>query len=517
LRLDGNLEMVRARIEEGLAADSPRTRMIATACYLIDVLCLRVGDEKDPDEADTVGATTLRPEHMELAADGTATFRFLGKDSVAWHKTLKPPQVVLDNLADLRRSARPSRAAALDERGHPTRGLPQLFPDITSRDVNAFLASLLPGLTAKVFRTYHATKLVRESLSASGVVAKDPEYIKWRAASLANMEAAVLCNHTKQYTGNWDSAQARYQQQRARAEERLAKYRAQVAELRDKLAQLKEEARAKVAAAAAPEAQAKAEARDAQRTGAADARVKAVREQVRRADLSLGKLKAQHLVNGNKRTLNLGTSLKSYIDPRVYYRWGQEVRYDALERYYPTTLRRKYAWVRTLADRSQVQADASDLVVRTCLSTDLAAVAQLVAAASEETPGLAVSADAAELGARYLPALDRSWCEALIAVASEGQTVALLALGPVWEAEEQAHMDVLCLVHPDHHSLALARLLATEANDRLRIYQLTQPKQHLALRPRDPAWCAHAPEVAEELGLVEQEDEADVGDSPSLK
>ena len=29
--------------------------MIATACYLIDVLCMRVGDEKDPDEADTVG------------------------------------------------------------------------------------------------------------------------------------------------------------------------------------------------------------------------------------------------------------------------------------------------------------------------------------------------------------------------------------------------------------------------------------------------------------------------------
>jgi hypothetical protein len=43
---------------------------------------------------------------------------------------------------------------------------------------------------------------------------------------------------------------------------------------------------------------------------------------------------------------NLVTSLKSYIDPRVYYRWGQQVEYDVLGKYYPTTLRRKHAWVK---------------------------------------------------------------------------------------------------------------------------------------------------------------------------
>jgi DNA topoisomerase-1 len=50
---------------------------------------------------------------------------------------------------------------------------------------------------------------------------------------------------------------------------------------------------------------------------------------------------------GHKRTWNLGTSLKSYIDPRVYHRWGQAVGYDVIERYYPKTLRRKFAWART--------------------------------------------------------------------------------------------------------------------------------------------------------------------------
>ncbi len=54
-------EEVRAHIESALSDPDPKRRMVATACYLIDALGLRVGDEKDPDEADTVGATTLRP------------------------------------------------------------------------------------------------------------------------------------------------------------------------------------------------------------------------------------------------------------------------------------------------------------------------------------------------------------------------------------------------------------------------------------------------------------------------
>ena len=40
---------------------------------------MRVGDEKDPDEADTVGAITLRPEHIKIEGD-TLHFDFFGKD-----------------------------------------------------------------------------------------------------------------------------------------------------------------------------------------------------------------------------------------------------------------------------------------------------------------------------------------------------------------------------------------------------------------------------------------------------
>ena len=59
------------------------------------------------DEADTVGATTLRPEHVTLHTDGTAEFRFLGKDSVLWHKEIELPPRVHQILAELIENARP--------------------------------------------------------------------------------------------------------------------------------------------------------------------------------------------------------------------------------------------------------------------------------------------------------------------------------------------------------------------------------------------------------------------------
>ena len=54
---------------------------------------MRVGDEKDSDEADTVGASTLRIEHINFVKDkngkNNIEFNFLGKDSVPWQKTIE--------------------------------------------------------------------------------------------------------------------------------------------------------------------------------------------------------------------------------------------------------------------------------------------------------------------------------------------------------------------------------------------------------------------------------------------
>ena len=366
--LHANLQEVRAHIQAGLQDDDPRKRMIATACYLIDALCLRVGDEKEADEADTVGATTLRPEHVTIRPDGVAEFQFLGKDSVPWHKELALPPLVRETLEELIRTARPSSSAGNGDESHPTRDLPQIFPDIGSRHINTFLSRIHKGLSAKVFRTHHATQVVRDSLEAAGVRASDPEYIKWQAVSTANLEAAILCNHTKKDTGNWEARKARFEERLEKARARQEKYKGQLAERKEKLQLLQVEAATQRAIAQAEvdkveaatqgaiaqekrldKAQAqykRVKERYAKRIARAKASVATAQARIERAGEAAGKIEAQMTLTAHKRTWNLNTSLKSYIDPRVYVRWGKRVEYDVIEHYYPTALRRKFAWAK---------------------------------------------------------------------------------------------------------------------------------------------------------------------------
>jgi DNA topoisomerase-1 len=352
--LNAHLDEVQAQIERDLSHPDDKERMIATACFLIDALCLRVGDEKDSDEADTVGATTLRPEHVTVHPDGSAEFRFLGKDSVLWHKTLELPEQVQANLNELLSNARPSASSANSDKSHPTRDRPQLFPDISSRDVNAYLSGILPVLTAKVFRTHHATMAVRDSLEGSGIQASDHTYLKWETANLANLEAAILCNHTKMAPASWPRSRKRYKERQEKAVERVRGYQQRLKTQREALTALRKEALEK--RRAAPSGRKKqVKARYQKRIGVAERRVERTRGMLERARRSRDKIKDQYSIASKKRTWNLGTSLKSYIDPRVYYQWGQQVDYDVLEKYYPKALRRKFAWVKDEAPHADAE------------------------------------------------------------------------------------------------------------------------------------------------------------------
>jgi len=354
--LSAHLDAVRAHIAAALESDDPQRRMVATACDLIDRLCLRVGDEKDPDEADTVGATTLRPEHVTLHEDGTAEFRFLGKDSVLWHKRIELPDVVRRNLEELKRNARPSRNGGRSAAGDR----PQLFPDVSSRDVNAFLGEALKGLTAKVFRTRHATHAVEHSLEHSGVEARHPEYKKREAVVEANLAAAKLCNHYKQASPNWEERRARAQAREAALVQRLEQAEAELRAAREAVEAVSAAIREKEEAAKTPAAKERAHASGQKRLERARKKERAAQLKRDRAHEALARFRSQTRLAAKTRTWNLGTSLKSYIDPRVYYRWGQRVQYDVLGQYYPTTLQRKFAWVKAEASDDEELEEAGE-------------------------------------------------------------------------------------------------------------------------------------------------------------
>ena len=136
VKLAKEIDKIKDRIVKDMKNE--KKRKIATACYLIYRTAMRVGDEKDPDEADTVGATTLRKEHIKITPN-TIEFDFLGKDSVRWQETVKAEghdKQFHENLKKLIEKKKPKD---------------DIFDGITSRHVNAYYSEIVKGLTAKVF------------------------------------------------------------------------------------------------------------------------------------------------------------------------------------------------------------------------------------------------------------------------------------------------------------------------------------------------------------------------------
>ena len=88
-KLKKNIDRIRAHYEQLLQAAEPFQRQTGTAMWIIDRLALRVGGEKDEDEADTVGCCSLRAEHLAFPPDGASlTLDFLGKDSMRYFQTI---------------------------------------------------------------------------------------------------------------------------------------------------------------------------------------------------------------------------------------------------------------------------------------------------------------------------------------------------------------------------------------------------------------------------------------------
>lgn len=279
-------------------------KKISTVCYLISKLAMRVGDEKDPDEADTVGASTLRVEHIRFPVHQgikSIEFNFLGKDSVPWQKSLeissRDAEALYINMELFMKGKKPNE---------------QIFDGITSAKVNSFLRTIdkknVPGLTAKVFRTYIATQIVKEALARPpiSVNKRSSEMGKVYVAKSANLVAAVTCNHKKGIdVNNPASKQAleRFQNSLEKKQEAIRKIENDLASHNWK-----------------------------------------TELQKKRMMDRLEKIQITLRLQKETRDYNLGTSLRNYIDPRVLKSWMSHVELD-WKRVFTSTLQRKFRWV----------------------------------------------------------------------------------------------------------------------------------------------------------------------------
>jgi len=276
--LGKQIKTIESHILKNVDSKDKLRAKVATVSWLILVPNMRVGDEKDPDEADTVGAITLRKEHITFPEVGKIHFDFLGKDSVRWIKDIPAPPEVILNIKEYMSDQSKS----------------YLFEGIDSKTVSRFLSEKMPKLTAKVFRTWRCTKTVREELEKSGVTKEDPDYCKVYAAKMANFKVAEVANHKRKVPPTFD--------------QRVKKKEANLKSLEQQLVVKKAEGK----------------------------KTESLQTRIERAklDLELTKLTKEY---------NLGTSLKSYIDPTAYVKWAKKVKFD-IEKFYPATLRNKFSW-----------------------------------------------------------------------------------------------------------------------------------------------------------------------------
>ena len=312
VKLAKEIDKIKDRIVKDMKNE--KKRKIATACYLIYRTAMRVGDEKDPEEADTVGATTLRKEHIKITPN-TIEFDFLGKDSVRWQETVKAEghdKQFHENLKKLVEKKKPKD---------------DIFDGITSRHVNVYYSEIVKGLTAKVFRTYLATTVVKKYLvehdNMKGKTANEKLY----HAKLANLEAAMMCNHKRTISKTFEDS--------------LQKKRDTFKKIGKDQAWKKTQETLKKVESSEPKT-------DTQKKSKVK-RIKTLNEQIKKQKSKhkerLEKLELQIDLSEKTKDYNIGTSLRNYIDPRVFKAWTDEVGAE-WEKLYTSALQKKFLWVK---------------------------------------------------------------------------------------------------------------------------------------------------------------------------
>ncbi|KAH7488152.1 hypothetical protein PRNP1_007405 [Phytophthora ramorum] len=335
-RLKKCIDKIRRDYTKGLRAKDMFTKQRSTAMWVIDVLALRVGNEKGEDEADTVGCCSLRVEHMSFNDETCAlTLSFLGKDSMPYNNTVE-----LAQYGDVGKQVYKNLQTFCVKKGKNE----DVFHELSVTELNKHLSSLMPGLSAKVFRTFNASFTLEKELPGPSGQELDPKGKMEVAPKVvlyndANRKVAILCNHQRTAPKSFDTT--------------LDKMNAQLDQLKGQLKDLKQmqaliakgksdKIKLKSATADSKEDDAlakKAQAHLFQRAPSADQVAKKIENWKK-------KIKALSLRLQDKtdnKEVALGTSKLNYMDPRITVAWCKrnEVPISAV---FSKTLREKFVW-----------------------------------------------------------------------------------------------------------------------------------------------------------------------------
>ncbi|CAI0436281.1 unnamed protein product [Linum tenue] len=280
-------------------------QQIAVATYLIDKLALRAGNEKDgEEEADTVGCCTLKVSNVECIPPNMIKFDFLGKDSIRYENTVEVELPVF-------------KAIGKFQAGKGENDL--LFDELDTSKLNAHLKELMPGLTAKVFRTYNASITLDQQLyeeTEDGDVAE-----KVVVYQKANKQVAIICNHQRTVSKTHDS-------QMLRLTERIETAKQELKELKVDLERAKK---------------GKSPLKGADGKQKRNLSPEAIAKKIASANQKIEKYEMDMTTKEDLKTVALGTSKINYLDPRITVAWCK--RHEVpIEKIFNKSLLAKFAW-----------------------------------------------------------------------------------------------------------------------------------------------------------------------------
>ncbi|KAK7541044.1 DNA topoisomerase 1 [Phyllosticta citribraziliensis] len=378
--LKKHIDKIRKDYTRDLKSEVMADRQRATAVYLIDKFALRAGNEKGEDEADTVGCCSLKFENVTLKPPNKVVFDFLGKDSIRFYDEVEVDAQVFKNLKIFKKA--------------PKKDGDEIFDRLTTSGLNKYLSTYMPGLTAKVFRTYNASytmsNLLKEMKSTGTIAEKVKDYNE------ANRKVAILCNHKRtvaaSHAASIEKMQEkinglRYQQWRIKQmmidldpklkKKKGAEYfalpddltqewvethqKALVEEQREKIRKKFEKDNEKRIADGEKEMKPKElderlevademekKFKKENKTGKVEAEgkgatVEKLEGQVEKLHTRIETMKVQMEDKDNNKEVALGTSKINYIDPRLTVVFNKKFNVP-IERFFSKTLREKFDW-----------------------------------------------------------------------------------------------------------------------------------------------------------------------------
>lgn len=305
------IHTIRANYTKDFTSKDATKRQIAVATYLIDKLALRAGNEKDDDEADTVGCCTLKVENVVLLSPDKLQFDFLGKDSIRYFNTVKVELDVYKAIGDFQNAKKND--------GKKKVGEDDLFDLLDTNKLNTHLKELMPGLTAKVFRTYNASitldDMLSEDTQGGNVLEKVAVY------QIANKEVAIICNHQRAVSKSHET-------QMSKLDDKINELKAQRKELEIDLSKVR---RGKVLG------------KDADGKLKKNVGPDLLEKRIAQFDDKIEKMELNKKTKEDLKTVALGTSKINYLDPRITVAWCKRSEVP-IEKIFNKSLIAKFAW-----------------------------------------------------------------------------------------------------------------------------------------------------------------------------